>query len=89
MRKLLLLAALLSLSLMTACGNSTETKEGTALQICRQWEPIYPSKKDSLTDGTAKQIAGNNAANVQWCGNRPPVKEAPSKVPAKVAEARK
>lgn len=66
---------------MTACGATTEIKqEGTAVQICRQWQPLFPSRKDKLTDGTAAQIAGNNAANQQWCGKREVPKEAPAKI---------
>lgn len=68
MRKLKLLVAMLSASLTTACANTTAT-EGTAVQICKQWTAIYPSRKDQLTDDTARQIAGNNAANEQWCGS--------------------
>lgn len=66
---------MLSVSHMTACANTTAT-EGTAVQICKQWQPIYPSRKDVLTDETAKQIAGNNAANQQWCGAQQRVAEA-------------
>ena len=66
---------LLSLSLMTACANTTGI-EGTAAQMCRQWEPIMPSRKDVLTDETARQIAGNNAANQTWCKTAPPQKVA-------------
>ena len=76
-----MLAALLSASLTTACAN-TSAIEGTATQICRTWEPIYPSRRDVLTDGTASQIAGNNAAHEKWCGTKPP----PEK---RVAEAKK
>jgi hypothetical protein len=50
--------------------------------VCKTWEPIYPSKSDKLTDGTARQIAGNNAANEIWCGKR-----LPEKKPVKVAKA--
>jgi hypothetical protein len=35
--------------------------------VCRTWEMIRPSRKDVLTQGTAEQIAGNNAAREQWC----------------------
>ena len=80
MPKLVKLAALLSLSLMTACAPTSEIR-GTAVQICGTWHPIMPSKKDVLTDGTASQIAGNNAANEKWCGTKPPH--------ARIAEARK
>jgi hypothetical protein len=50
--------------------------------LCRSWLPISVSKKDVLTDRTAKEIAGNNAAAAVWCGERPIAKEA---APAKVA----
>lgn len=61
---------------MTACAASTETKrEGTAEQICKTWKPIYPSRQDKLTKGTAEQIAGNNVASEQWCGKREVEKE--------------
>lgn len=68
-----MLAVTLSALLTTACGSGYEIK-GTVTQICEQWQPILPSRKDVLTDDTAKQIAGNNAANQTWCGSKPPVK---------------
>ncbi len=71
MKKLAALAVMLSASLMTACGSGTAIK-GTAVQICEQWQPIMPSRKDVLTDETARQIAGNNAANQTWCKTAPP-----------------
>lgn len=66
------LAVLLSSVLLTACAATTETKVGTRDQVCRSWGVIYPSRKDALTAGTERQIAGNNAANVEWCGKRQP-----------------
>jgi hypothetical protein len=54
--------------MLAGCSTSGIEISGTAAQICRTWEPIRPSKKDVLTDPTAKQIAGSNAANEQWCG---------------------
>jgi hypothetical protein len=51
--------------------------------MCRSWEPIYPSRKDVLTRGTAEQIAANNAGNEQWCG----VKPRPPKSDAQIARA--
>ena len=66
-----MLAVMLSASLLTACGSGSVIS-GTAAQICEQWQPIYPSRKDVLTDDTAKQIAGNNAANQTWCKTKPP-----------------
>lgn len=71
MRKLVKLAALLSLSLMTACANTTVI-DGTVAQVCREWQPIQPSRKDIFTTETARQIAGNNAANQTWCKTKPP-----------------
>lgn len=50
--------------------------------MCKQWRPLYPSKADKLTDGTTRQIAGNNAANEAWCGVKPVPKEEPAKVAA-------
>ena len=35
---------------------------------CEAWQPVWISKRDVLTDGTAEQIAGNNAAREAWCG---------------------
>lgn len=70
MRKLKPLVALLSSALLTACAATTETREGTAAQICRSWQPITVSRKDVLTDRTAQEIAGSNAGNEQWCGKR-------------------
>lgn len=64
-----MLVALPLLSL-GACSNAitgTEVVDGTAVQICRSWDLIRPSRKDVLTKGTAEQIAANNAANEQWC----------------------
>lgn len=71
MKKLAALAVMLSALPMTACGSGYEIK-GVAAQICEQWQPILPSRKDQLTDETARQIAGNNAANQTWCGTKPP-----------------
>lgn len=49
--------------------------------MCKGWKPIWPSRSDKLTDGTTRQIAGNNAANEEWCGKTPVPKE------SKVADA--
>ena len=42
--------------------------------MCASLLPIYPSRADVLTPGTAVQIASGNAANEQWCGVRVPAK---------------
>jgi len=44
--------------------------------MCKSWLPISVSRRDVLTERTAKEIAGNNAAAEVWCGMRPIVKEA-------------
>ena len=71
MRRLKRPAALLLLSMTSACSSITATEPpqitGTAEQICRTWETIRPSRKDVLTDETAKMIVGNNVAREQWC----------------------
>ena len=71
MKKLAALAVMLNALLMTACGSGSVIK-GQAVQICEQWQPILPSRKDILTDDTARMIAGNNAANQIWCKTQPP-----------------
>lgn len=69
-------AKLLSSALISLAGIATSgcadwgTVTGTAKQVCEQWRPIRPSRADKLTDGTTKQLAGNNAANEAWCGER-------------------
>jgi len=75
---------MLSAGLLTACANTSETRQGTVDQVCKQWLPLSVSKKDVLTQQTASEIAGSNAANRVWCGNRPIMKqEAAPRVAAK------
>jgi hypothetical protein len=85
MRRQAKLVALLSVLPLTACESTSEIKAGTVKQVCNQWLPISISKKDSLTQQTAAEIAGGNAANKAWCGDRPIVKEL---TPSRVAEAK-
>jgi hypothetical protein len=69
MRKLLLLAVPLSV-ILAGCSSPIA---GTAPKlICESWHPVTISKNDKLTDQTAREIAGNNAANVEFCGERKP-----------------
>jgi hypothetical protein len=76
---------MLSGGLLTACESTSEIRAGTVEQVCRQWLPISISKKDVLTQRTAEEIAGGNAANKAWCGERPVQKlETPSRVAAKL-----
>jgi hypothetical protein len=87
MQKLSLLVVLLSSVLLTACAATSETRFGTADQVCRSWGTIWPSRKDKLTPGTERQIAGNNAAREPWCGKPkgPPKDEAPELKPKEPA----
>lgn len=59
--------AAIFLMALSGCAQTEVKPDGTAVQICRTWETIRPSRKDVLTDDTAKQIAGNNVAREQWC----------------------
>ena len=72
----LLKAALISLAgcVTSGCADWKQIT-GTAAQVCNTWKPILPSRSDKLTEGTARQVAGNNAANEAWCGAQPIVKE--------------
>lgn len=65
-------SALLIVLGLILSGCSTNTTAIDPRLICDSWKPIYPSRRDVLTDGTAEQIAGNNAANESICGKRPP-----------------
>jgi len=43
--------------------------------FCTGWKPIYPSRQDVLTDGTAKQILAHDEQGVQqgcWPAPRKP-----------------
>ena len=71
MQRLKPLAAALLLTL-TACSQSIT---GTSAQMCNSIDPIKPSRKDVLTQGTKEQIVGTNAAIETWC--------APQKVASK------
>lgn len=86
-----MLAAALSSALLTACAATTETRVGTAEQVCKSWGTIYPSRKDKLTPGTERQIAGNNAAREPWCGKPkgPPSDTGPELREQPAAEAEK
>jgi hypothetical protein len=51
-------------------GPATEPSNG-----CEWVRPIYPSKDDSLTDGTARQILNHNETGKDICGWSKPHKE--------------
>jgi len=72
MPRLALLVLALSLTL-AGCSKNTFAINGAN---CESWATIYPSRRDVLTDDTAKQIVGNNAARKSWCGSDSPKREA-------------
>lgn len=43
---------------------------GTAAQVCQDWRTIGVRKADQISDGTAKEIIGNNEARAVWCAGR-------------------
>lgn len=51
----------------TVVGGCSQTIAGTAAHVCETWRPVTISKHDKLTDQTAREIAGNNAARETWC----------------------
>jgi hypothetical protein len=59
--------------LLASCksGPATEPSNG-----CEWVRPIYPSKDDSLTDGTARQILNHNETGKDICGWDKPKHEA-------------
>lgn len=81
------LRAVLILAVTTAISGCANWQQitGTPKQVCNQWRPIWPSRSDKLTDGTSRQLAGNNAAQETWCGATP----LPPSESKKVAEAAK
>lgn len=50
-----------------ASSGCSQTVAGTAAHVCETWRSVTISKRDKLTDQTAKEIAGNNAARETWC----------------------
>lgn len=56
MRRLRLLAVLTLLLPLAGCKSGCVTKPDP----CAGWEPIYPSRSDVLTDGTARQILAHD-----------------------------
>jgi hypothetical protein len=49
--------------------------------VCDSWKVVSISKDDKLTDGTKREIVGNNVASEQWCGPRPVAKSQPAAGP--------
>lgn len=56
---------LVLIALLASCNS------GPAIELsngCEWVKPIYPSKDDSLTDGTARQILNHDETGKQICG---------------------
>lgn len=77
MRKLVPSALLLSVTL-TGCSDAILATKGGP--ICNNLHPVTVSRKDVLSDGTKRSIAGTNAVIETWCGERPIAKEPDQKV---------
>lgn len=56
------LPLLLALALLTGCS-----KTGAGIDACGPWKPIYVSKEDKFTEGTAKQILAHNLTGQKIC----------------------
>ena len=59
--------AFLTALLLTGCA-TTGPEIKVVDTACNWTRPIYISKKDILTDGTARQIVGHNEAGESRCG---------------------
>lgn len=57
----------LALALLTGCAISGARTEG----VCAAFRPVYVSRADALTDGTAEQILAHNRTGVVLCGWKP------------------
>lgn len=80
---LLILALLLaSFTLMAGCATtSPRSAMTTRADHCAGWKPIYPSGKDTLTDGTARQIKNHDCYGVRVGCWQPPTPKACEKQP--------
>lgn len=59
----------LTLMLISGCTNGTATDLG-----CTWAKPIYPSRADVITRGTAEQIVEHNETGAERCGWQKPNK---------------
>lgn len=72
MQKLILMFASLGLAACTTLpGQSIAYKTRTVDTGCEWARPIYISRADVLTEGTAQQIAAHNRTGAGRCGWRP------------------
>jgi hypothetical protein len=57
---------LLTALLLSGCATA-----GRVTDACGPWRPIYVSKADVLTDGTARAILAHNETGAKLCGWTP------------------
>lgn len=58
--------ALAGLGLLSGCAKTLPPAPIAVADLCRSWRHQTISKDDRITDATASQIEGNNAARVPW-----------------------
>ena len=63
------LAGLIALALVGGCSSGGVAIVSCSLLPQPMVAPIKPSKKDVLTEGTAKQIEKKNIATEEFCGD--------------------
>ncbi|MBP2233141.1 hypothetical protein J2847_006476 [Azospirillum agricola] len=61
-----MICAGLALVLLTGCATAGPGTEGA----CAAFRPVYISRADALTDGTAEQLLAHNATGARLCGWR-------------------
>jgi hypothetical protein len=49
-------------------GPATKPSDPVKVDPCAPWKPIYVSKADKLTDGTARQIKDHDETGERLCG---------------------
>lgn len=68
MLKQVLLLCLMAPLLMSCANNGRAIEKINVIDTACSWvKPIYISKDDQLTDGTARQILSNNRAYMSSC----------------------
>lgn len=72
----LALRAISIMSLALAGAGCATPQTRVVTDYCTPWRPIYPSRTDVLTDGTAKAILAHDHTGAKLCGWKPnPTKE--------------
>ncbi|PWC89850.1 hypothetical protein TSH100_04230 [Azospirillum sp. TSH100] len=64
----------MALALLTGCATAGPGTEGA----CAAFRPIYISRADQLSEGTAEQLLEHNETGARLCGWRPAGTAAPS-----------